>query len=61
LTEFSTVFAKRVHPHADYIAISDFPECWLNMSFTLDVEAKAKESAIIKLREDLQRKFKIKA
>ena len=53
--------SKTPRSHADYIDINDFPECWAGMSFTLDVEAKAKESAIIKLREDLQRKFKIKA
>ena len=45
-------------PHADYIDVNDFPECWLDLDFTLDVEAKAKEAAILRLREDLQRKFK---
>ena len=53
--------AKNPRPHADYIDIKDFPDCWLCMNFTLDVEAKAKESAIIQLREDLQQKFGIKA
>jgi UV DNA damage endonuclease len=51
--------SKNPRPHADYIDINDFPECWSGMSFTLDVEAKTKESAIIRLREDLRRKFKI--
>ena len=41
--------------HADYIDFKDFPDYWkkLKSSFTLDVEAKAKELAVIKLREQL--------
>lgn len=51
--------AKNLRPHADYIDINDFPECWAGMSITIDVEAKAKETAIIKLQDDLRQKFKI--
>lgn len=40
--------------HADYIDVNDFPECWLKLDFTLDVEAKHKESAVIRLRNDLE-------
>lgn len=41
-------------PHHDYIDFSDFPKEWLNLkSFTLDIEAKAKELSIQKLWDDL--------
>ncbi len=40
-------------PHADYITLSDFPEFWKNITATVDVEAKAKELAVIKLQQDL--------
>jgi len=36
-------------PHADYIDSADLPECWLGREMTLDVEAKAKELAVVKL------------
>ena len=41
-------------PHADYIDMADFPEFWLDLKMTLDVEAKAKELAVLKLRNDLK-------
>lgn len=40
-------------PHADYISIEDFPRAWLELDATVDVEAKAKELAVLKLKEDL--------
>jgi UV DNA damage endonuclease len=40
-------------PHADYIDPKDVPECWLGREMTVDVEAKAKELAVIRLRADL--------
>jgi UV DNA damage endonuclease len=40
-------------PHADYIDPRDFPKCWLRGRVTVDVEAKAKELAILRLRGDL--------
>lgn len=40
-------------PHADYIDIADFPEEWLQLDATVDIEAKAKELAILKLQADL--------
>jgi UV DNA damage endonuclease len=42
-------------PHSDYIDIKDFPKEWLKLSFTLDVEAKAKELAVVKLMEDVKK------
>jgi len=41
-------------PHADYIDPADLPECWLGREMTVDVEAKAKELAVVKLFEYLQ-------
>lgn len=40
-------------PHADYIDSADFPSCWRGLSITVDVEAKAKELAVLKLQKDL--------
>jgi len=40
-------------PHADYIDPADFPDCWLGREMTVDVEAKAKELAVVRLMEDL--------
>ncbi len=36
-------------PHADYINPEDFPVCWLKRVMTVDIEAKAKELAVIRL------------
>jgi UV DNA damage endonuclease len=45
------------HPqyHADYIEDGDVPACWRDLTLTLDVEAKAKERAVLRLRQDLDR------
>lgn len=40
-------------PHADFIELSDFPQEWQSLRATLDVEAKAKESAVLRLKEQL--------
>lgn len=39
--------------HADFIDPADVPPCWRDLDATVDVEAKAKEEAILKLRQDL--------
>jgi UV DNA damage endonuclease len=39
--------------HADYIDPEDFPDCWRGLPVTIDVEAKAKELAVLKLMADL--------
>jgi UV DNA damage endonuclease len=44
---------KDPRPHADFIDPDDFPECWKGFDLTLDVEAKAKELAVLKLQGDL--------
>lgn len=40
-------------PHADFIDPADFPQEWLPLRATLDVEAKAKEPAVLRLKEHL--------
>ena len=41
-------------PHADYIDPADFPVCWKGKNITVDVEAKAKELAVLRLKKDLE-------
>jgi len=41
-------------PHADYIDPADLPYAWLDRSMTVDVEAKAKERAVLALSAKLQ-------
>ena len=42
------------HRHHDYINPNDFPEEWRSLTnFTLEVEAKAKEMAVLKLMKEL--------
>ena len=40
-------------PHADYIDPGDVPQFWLKRTMTVDVEAKAKELAVIRLMKTL--------
>ena len=40
--------------HHDYIDINDFPDAWKQMDITVEVEAKAKEVAVLRLMKDLQ-------
>jgi UV DNA damage endonuclease len=44
-------------PHADYIDPADFPDCWQGFVLTVDVEAKAKELAVLKLQKDLGKRI----
>jgi UV DNA damage endonuclease len=39
--------------HHDYIDARDFPECWKDLDMTVEVEAKAKELAVLQLYHDL--------
>jgi UV DNA damage endonuclease len=41
-------------PHADYIDPADFPSCWKDYNITVDIEAKAKELAVLKLMKELK-------
>ena len=45
--------SKSVHKHHDYIDPKDFPECWTNLDITIEIEAKAKELAVLKLKKHL--------
>lgn len=42
---------NQVHKHHDYIDPQDFPPCWQHLDVTVEVEAKAKEQAVLKLIE----------
>jgi UV DNA damage endonuclease len=44
---------KDPRPHHDYINPSDFPDCWRGLNITVEVEAKAKELAVLKIRKEL--------
>lgn len=44
---------SRPERHHDFIHIDDFPQCWKGRRMTVEVEAKAKELAVEKLRLDL--------
>ena len=41
--------APNPRPHADYIDPADVPDVWRSMDLTVDVEAKAKERAVVDL------------
>ena len=40
--------------HHDFIDVLDFPGEWQNLDLTVEVEAKAKEVAVLKLKADLE-------
>ena len=40
-----------MRPHADYIIPGDFPDAWRDRALTVDVEAKAKERAVLAIRD----------
>ena len=40
-------------PHAEMIDMSDFPEEWADLDVTIDIEAKAKELAVINVMNNL--------
>jgi UV DNA damage endonuclease len=43
-----------IRAHADYIAPADFPDAWSGRTMTIDVEAKAKERAVLAIKEAMQ-------
>ena len=45
--------SKNPRNHHDFIDADDFPPCWMNLDITVEVEAKAKELAVLKLKKDL--------
>lgn len=42
--------------HHDFIEVTDFPDCWRDLDVTVEVEARAKEVAVRKLRDDLAKR-----
>jgi UV DNA damage endonuclease len=40
-----------LRPHADYVNPGDVPDAWRTIRLTVDVEAKAKERAVLALRD----------
>ncbi len=44
---------RNLRMHADFVNPLDFPEEWKDLSATVDVEARAKELAVMKLMRDL--------
>jgi UV DNA damage endonuclease len=40
--------------HHDFIDFNDFPACWRRKKITIEVEAKAKEVAVLRLMQDSQ-------
>lgn len=40
-------------PHADFIDSTDFPAEWKELDATVDIEAKAKEAAVLRLQQEL--------
>jgi UV DNA damage endonuclease len=43
-------------PHADYIVAEDFPDAWRERALTVDVEAKAKERAVLAIMAAVARR-----
>lgn len=39
--------------HHDFIDIADLPASWRDLDLTIEIEAKAKEAAVLKFRDDL--------
>ena len=46
--------SSKPQAHSDYINVEDFPQEWLDLDATVDIEAKAKELAVLKLKKDLR-------
>lgn len=46
--------------HHDYIDVGDFPKCWLKRNLTVEVEAKAKEVAVLKLAGELKKRDRLR-
>ncbi|HEY2250120.1 MAG TPA: UV DNA damage repair endonuclease UvsE [Planctomycetaceae bacterium] len=42
--------------HHDFIDLKDFPAAWHGLQLTVEVEAKAKELAVLKLKQQLERR-----
>ena len=45
--------ARNPRPHGDYVDPADFPDAWRRLRATVDIEAKDKERAVLRLMADL--------
>ena len=45
---------RKPERHHDFIDVKDFPNCWRRKKITVEVEAKAKEAAVLKLKNELE-------
>ena len=45
---------RKPERHHDFIDVEDFPASWLHQDWTVEVEAKGKEVAVLKLKADLE-------
>jgi UV DNA damage endonuclease len=45
--------ARNPRPHGDYVDPADFPDAWRPLRVTVDIEAKDKERAVLRLMRDL--------
>ena len=45
---------KHQRSHGDYIDINDFPREWLDLDVTVEVEAKAKELAVMRIMNEIR-------
>jgi UV DNA damage endonuclease len=50
----------RPERHHDFIDLNDVPECWRKLKITVEVEAKAKEAAVLTLKKELEQQRKPK-
>jgi UV DNA damage endonuclease len=50
----------RPERHHDFIDVNDLPECWRKLKITVEVEAKAKELAVLTLKKELEQQRKPK-
>lgn len=44
--------------HHDFIDVEDLPACWQRKKITVEIEAKAKEVAVLKLKKELEQQGK---
>lgn len=47
-----------INKHHDYIDPDDFPECWLDLDITVEMEAKAKELAVLKIKNHIEKLYR---
>lgn len=46
--------------HHDLINVKDFPGCWNDLDITVEIEAKAKEVAVLKLKGELEQQRQVR-